>query len=612
MRSEKLTHFAFLILLLAAGTYTFFTYSPIALYFQDSDFAALQLVAHSFIEGKWTPFYVQQPYGGTLLTPLRTLWMWALAIFTHQSPFTFSFSQSFNYFALPTLCVFVIYFYLKRICSQRAAFLVALLFASGQPYWMTYVGCEFYWASLLLGFYFMAVRTRISNPWRDLSLIRFGWMSLLTGISLYTHRVSVVFIIPFFIPNGTLGLISEKVRTEKSSVVAQTIFKISSAFALFFIYIFVSGPNLGTLFGKKIKLHADANLQISVLLLCGWLLWIFRTELNRIFRDVTLLKRAGILILGTGIGLLPEFLYYRFQTGHVATTNIVNGMATSEEMVKAFLFDLPRAVRELASGPDTFAPDLFIRNLAFLFWFLSAHSLFKSFRKNTHVDWRQEPFVIGIILSVFSFVCLKTYTHAPTRYLFLITVFMTPAMGLWIDSKLGGILTEKIPARRVLLIALFLAVLGGQFAYYYGFAKTSQTLAQKFDVPDKYYRVTKAFQKTSVRVVLAEDYAVTNLFTLVAERKPYFITNSRILGPFEAFELAKSEERVGLLLWGTERGTGSPVSILNRNCVITEPVPFLPVEKEFWSSELTGSGLFARDPKNPKGLPLRGWIAHCK
>src|SRR4051812_2288599 len=78
--------------------------------FMDSDDATVPIVTTLFRQGHWSPFYLQQPYGGTAMTVVRTFWVTAWEWLVPGNLNYLSSQMSFTYGVVPVLLAWATFF----------------------------------------------------------------------------------------------------------------------------------------------------------------------------------------------------------------------------------------------------------------------------------------------------------------------------------------------------------------------------------------------------------------------------------------------------------------------------------------------------------------------
>lgn len=464
--------------------------------------------------GRFWLFNFQQTYGGPALTWLRALWVAAL-------PDRISAHGSFTYLVSPLLYTASTYFMLRGVFSKKISFLVSLFPALGLHYWIlsSYVyGNEFYIASLILGQILLGIRLRGPSFLTRKPLTCFA-IAVLCGLSFYVSRASVVFIGVALLPNSVFRQTWHWIRTMQGS--AQWMFR--AGFVFFLVY------GLTLLFQGDfrpflpLKLEAKPNFHAAILCFALSAFLHFKSEFRKNHSKSVIAAIAGFLL-----GASPEIFHSILTLKPPSVGYGGEGQSYSLAQIAENLVSIPGKFLEILGPPGELGLWLFA-----LLWVAAVASLIKIRERS--------PFLgvtcLGILLALAAFVFVRTHTQAPARYLLPIVPFAWVFLAITLHSL-----------RNTRFAHVFAAILiATSLLHRWEIEKSLEPLS-----PDQTLvqmkTIDHAFQEAGVHVILSDDFWLTNQFTYFSDQLRFYVSSVRVYGPPLGFELAQSENRVGILL----------------------------------------------------------------
>lgn len=492
---------------------------PVAPGHLNADFAIYPLTADWIAQGHCVPFQVPFDFGGVSLTALRVPWMWLYEAFSSAPDAALRAHFTFTYGVVPVLLTCAFYFLARAYASASIAFLVGLICSFGFNSWIHQAGVEFYNTYLLAGALLLGIRARYSNPLLEMKAPALFAASALAGLAYYSCRASIVYIVAFFVPYR--WLVTQIRETFKSKNKQERwIIRVACALIGLYLYLSVFGSNLGQISGKPVKLHADPNLKLAILLLGG--LWFWRNRKLRRLR-----QPWPFLIAGAGFvtGMLPEIVYWLGKGKLPPLTG--KGSYTFQETFTAIGMT-PASLVSLLTTPESLARNasiaLFLGLAGFAFWKLRR-------------DPKATPVFLAGALALFAYVRVSTYTLAPPRYLLPIFPALIGAVALGFE-KLRG--TRWI----WLFIACIPIHLGQQIAsrleYRDHLVNSGEARKPLF--------VVETFQKAGVDIVITDSYWHANQHTVISRWKIPFVSNDTSFILPELVSRAYAAERAGILI----------------------------------------------------------------
>lgn len=493
----------------------------------NADIAIFPLIADDLRGGYWQAFLYQQHYGGIALTVVRAGWTVAWETL-FQSPHShLTAHMTFTYGFVPVLLTLSAYYFARGFCSKGAALLVGLIAAVGHHYIITTAfvhGNEFYSTYLILGLVLMGWRLRIDNPWKDLSPIQLVAAGILSGLSFYTHRGSLVFIVAFFTPWQWLTTTAKRVFSPHDRYERMTLWLAGLSFGLYW-YLKIWGENIGVFFGRHVKLHSGANSKLTILLLGALILKTNWRHINKSF-----LIKVAFVVVGLLIGLAPELAHWINQNRFMPL-DANAGAGTGGEYSLSDMFKILAHIL-INVGVMAKADEGFGRNASLLLLIFGIYAFIKAVR----VKPRLRPLLIMIGLTFFSYLTVYTYLFAPSRYLLPAYILILAAYGLLYDSA-----KTKLLRFGVIALAIF------HMGHHLNARERLLQISDESRKVEQMWKVVNTFKKENVSVVIAANFWNTNQFTLMSQRAPYFVSPERHYGPLQGYELVKSTTRIGMI-----------------------------------------------------------------
>ncbi len=496
-----------------------------------SDFAPSYLGADDVRSGEISAFYFGMPYAGATLAPLRAAWC-AVYEFLSRSPLDYIESHSaFSFFVLPFLLACGAYFLSSRFLSRGAA-LVAALFAAADLHFMVgQYGNDPYIAYLALGSLLLALRADRVNPWTELTPSQLVVAGAVAGLAVYTSRICLIYLVAFAVPwqwvRSEAGrLLASSGRTEKCLIAVGT-------FLLgLFVYLEVFGPDLGEIFGRRVRLHAHPNLHLA--LLAFGAAYVLRNGARARGFKLAGLRPFVFFAAGLSIGFLPEAIHWlRLGVLPPAGTGEPNGFPA----FMANAGSIPSSLAEiLTAGKDLGRVASILLGLAGL-WALA--------RLAAREPRRLQGVACVAVLAALAYCRIRTYTNANPRYLLpILPVLWVGVAALWESAR------ARPPAPRRWASAAVGALLLAHLAHQ-GAARASISAD-----PEVAGRLQRSFawvegaRRAGFDLVFSDEYwwHSTNL-AFLARRDPWFVPiGATHLLPPNLASLVSSSRSPGALL----------------------------------------------------------------
>ncbi len=490
-----------------------------------SDMATALLTSDRIRAGHWSPFSFQMDYAGTTLTNFRALWcaIWEKVSTAPNADWTAQ--MAFSYLLTPVLFSTSVVVLLSAYCSRLATAIVGLVFAVGFQFMIAHWGNDAYFTYLCGGMLLLAWRARFENPWTQLTGRQFFWVGVACGILAYTSRISMIFILVFFLP---IPYFWEQLKrlTRATDRVDRVLRDAGAALLVFFILLSSFGGELGTVGGKMVKLHADPNLAYFYLTqLLRYIRWGWAERKTEVFR--LNLRRAAPLALGFGIGMIPEWIHrihglYRIHAP-LRTYNF-QGSAT-------ILGRVPLALKEIFGAGPTIAMTLSA-------WLVTAALIALGIR--ARVDRRFRPVAFSAILITAAFCRIYNYEFGYVPYLLPIIPAVALGMGAlwdWAIRRRGA----------VVLAALGLLTAGHLYGQLRAHSTSARELRESGTI-ERGIEIASTFKEQGLHVVVTDDYWDSNQNSVFAHGDPLFVRDvvDALRHP-RAIELAQSEKSVGFI-----------------------------------------------------------------
>ncbi len=502
------------------------------------DHATAPLTTDEFLNGNITAFLFRMDYAGTTLQPLRVLWYKVWTLFDLTQFARINAHSAFSYVFCPVLMSLSSYYLIRSYVSKNAALFVGIIMAVGLDFLSSQSGNDAYFAYLTLSSALLVWKRNEDNPFWNLRLSRLFIVGIISGLAAYTSRISLLYVLILFLPWGVFTKAIQDTFSVKKS--RNKIERFGWYLFIFFIalwlYLEIFGTNLGTLAGRSIKIHAQPNFNIAIIVFTLLASSVHRSWLQSHFR--ILFIRSICLGCGLLVGLLPEIIH-SISAGKLSSGGS-GSFASLADGFKAFGL-VPGALREIISASPPARDDFgIISQGSTLLLCAALYALFRAYKNDPK---RYQPILLLIGLSVFSFCRIYTYTFANTRYLLPIL----PA--LWV--ALGTFWEYAIHRGKSAIIILVLIS---------GFHSMHQlrTRIEKIEDVKSHPALTQGleiidrFKSEDITLVLSDDYwKATNSLTWLADWNIIFHPSSGAgLKTTEGENRLKNARTIGILKTG--------------------------------------------------------------
>lgn len=508
---------------------------PSGLALLNSDLAIYTVMADLMREGHWSVFQLQDKYGGVFFTVLRAGWsaLWDQAASQITDDWHVAGHMAFTYGVIPTLHAWAAWWMVRQYASRQAALMVGLMMAVGFNFINWKTSTDFFAAFFFIGMLLLGWRGQVRNPFLELSLSRLAFFGFVAGFALYTARASIVFLIAFLFPWRFLweqfkvtyweGL---RGRRPVASWERLALWGVTALFSLF-AYLEVFGPEIGTFFGRPVKLHAQPNLTMALGLLVAIWLWRHRDQI----RD-NILWRSIALFLGGVLGFFPE-IYYWAARGMLPP--LTGGRTYSFKDTLTVLGMVPETLRRFFAGGESV---LQVFSLALLIW--AGVVFVKRVRKSAPL----EVVAFSGILALWAYIRVYTYALGPDRYLLPLMPTLFVALGLlWDEVDL-----KKRPKTSAVLLGLFCLFFVDHLT---GRAQEIHRALQTGIVENTHSTIA-VFRKAGVKAVISDDYWHGNRYSTAARNNPIFAPiHYTYVSPEKAYREVDRSQKVGVLLMDT-------------------------------------------------------------
>jgi hypothetical protein len=501
-----------------------------------SDFAAAISVSDLIRRGQWTPFAFAMDYAGTTLTNLRALFA-AFWEATHSAPDSdWTGQMIFSYLLSPMLLSASVFYLLSRYCSRVATVIVGAVFAAGLQFLVQHWGNDTYLLYLCFGCGLLGFRARYANPWAELTSRQLFATGVACGVAAYTSRISMIYVVAFLVP---LPYFLEQLRwmTRAHDRVDGWLRALGAVMLGLFVYLESFGPDIGTVGGKMIRLHADPNLRIFVWIqLLRYARRAYALRATEAF--VVNARRAAIALGGLLLGMTPEWIHR------------IHGQYRIQEPPRTYNFQdaftilgrVPLALKEIFGAGPT------LGQMASCLLVVGGLAALGTLARRQP---RLRPAAFSAILITGAFCRIYMYEFGHVVYLLPIL----PAVALGI-----GLLWDLALSRRAVAALALLGLLTAGHLYAHLRAR-AENVAQARDSGNvaRAREIVEVFRAEHVRVVITSHYWDSNQYTVFARENPYFTFAQReaIRHP-RAVELAASEPRIGVI-FRPEQETASPM-----------------------------------------------------
>ncbi len=535
-RSDRVRLGVFWLALVMLSVYALDPTARSALSIQNSDSVTSALVANEYRHGWFSAFYWEWPYGGTVFSYLRALatevWSWfapgaegnvrAQLFFSYViSPFLYS----AGIFALASC-------YLSRFGSVCAALFVVV----GLHYTVMLGGWDTGYGYQLVGMAILMWRARLRNPWSELSHAKLFGAGALLGFAIYTHRSLQLYALAFFfVAPGAVRRFRE-LFVRPAPRFARALRGVAFSLLGLWLLIEVFGRDVGSWNGRPVRLDAKPNLVMALVLLS--LLWAFfhRREWAR----PAPLKKAALLAGGFFLGLLPEMLESLRWGRPISGMGVGFSLERDIPTMLKVLGQVPKQLLELtAAGPG-------VARLATALLIAGAIvALVRGVRR----DARLHPLLFLFVAATLAHIRIQIGPgDGNPRYL----MPLLPALCVGVGLAFERLRTARGP---VLFVAIALLAVHGIHH-----TRTHHEAARRADQDpraNEIREIAAEFAARKVPVVLTDDYWNSFVYTFALESRLRF-TSFEILADPHALQIAKTSDRVGLLL----KATAAPPAIV--------------------------------------------------
>ncbi|RYZ85010.1 MAG: hypothetical protein EOP04_16850, partial [Proteobacteria bacterium] len=500
--------------LLAVVTFAHYGFYPIAADLWSWDSGPFMLVAEDVSHGKFSAFYYNHYYGGAVLSWFHGAWVKCVQLLSQRDLLWAH--HSFYYAVVPTALSISTYEMLRAFSSRRSAFLVALIPAFGFLSWIVfYSATEYYVAGYILGCFLLKTRIKWGEPLKIESTFKKFAFFVCVGFAVYTYRAMVIYALGLVVPWKWITQQSKIVLTDKSRM-AKTMRSLIWILLALYVLLDLFGGKLGEYNGKAVKLNAQPNLKIAVILAMFLWAWVRRMDRRLINWKAFVLPCSGLFL-----GALPEIVS---KLSHPISGMDSGTRLASLPQVLETITLIPDRLRELITS-TTEAPlgSVGQTPLHFVSFILVVLSLTILFR---HAK-RQEQYkflIFTVSLSGVTFCCVSSYATANTRWLFssLPVMFIGTA---WLLEHF----IKKYRYGAVIVSTL----LAGHFSNQWIGRKTLQRFAieRPEQLPSwtmgkfsKMNQVIETFKSAQLDLVISDSHFWSNNLSVLSKRKPLFVS----------------------------------------------------------------------------------------
>lgn len=491
-----------------------------------SDFAPAYLGADDFRSGEPSAFYFGMTYGGTTLAPFRALWC-ALYETLSRSPLDYVEAHAaFSFFVLPFLLACCAYFLSARFFSRAGALVAALFAAVDTKFMIGQYGNDTYVAYLALGSVLLALRGDRVNPWVELTRRQLLLAGAVAGLAVYTSRICLIYLVAFAVPWTWVRLEARRLLMSPGRI-EKWLIGVGSVLLGLFVYLEVFGPDVGEVFGRRVRLHAHPNLHFAGLALAAALVLRNRSRLRGI--RPAQIRPFACFAAGFAIGFLPEAIHWlSLGAFPPAGTGEPNGFPA----FMANVGTIPGSLAEiLTAGKD-------LGRMASILLGLAALGALSRFAAREPRGFQGVACVA--VLAALAYCRIRTYTNANPRYLLpILPVLWVGVAALWERARARGWAAAAVGA---LLLA---------HAAHQGVARAS--IPADPEVAGRMQRSfawIEAARRAGLDLVFSDEYwwHSTNL-AFLARREPWFVpTAASTLLPPNLASLVDKSRTPGALL----------------------------------------------------------------
>lgn len=514
-----------------------FWFLSIGLGFTDPDVAWICMDSdrfhHFYLD--FPPFFHTVWYGGNAFSWFRALWtalysLFPISVYGHSA--YQSGHLTFTYLVTPLFVTFATYYLLSHLFRLLPALLMSLVAAVGINHFLIRYGFDWHVGSYIFACLFFAWKTKYPNAFFKSSTRELLFFAFLSGLAIYNGRNTLICVFLFWLP---LEETYAWLKNQWKQGLQNRFEKISFYSAVFliglFFYLEIFGSNLGTIYGKPLKLQSQPNAQYAFILIVIILL---RRNLNFLVNNTLILKRFGLATFAFLVGFLPEIIY-SFKEGHIPDSGTW-GSNDFEGFFKLFGY-LPRAFSELIAGQDL----QLLRQPSVL---LAVFGIVAIFWGALIKDARLRPIAIYLVICFYSFCRVWTFTPGAVRYLFMIFPAIIAGSAFFTQ-----IILDK---NKKFLTAILAFLLIGQVTFQIK-QRIEMTQNPKISENLDFMRqVNAVFTRENLDTILTNDYDEGNTYSFAADKKLAYLNPGRVhpLYVAEKYRLAETGEtkEIGLLI----------------------------------------------------------------
>jgi len=504
--------------------------------------------------GTWSAFPFQQGYGGTLPALVRSVWALIteplIALFPSRLPPHVTAHMIFSYMIEPLAIALTAFFALKGTVSRIGAFLAALCCAVGFHEWVYLYGNDYYMALVVMGLLFLKIKTRHENPFATMKAGELLLTGFFCGIALWTFRPTIIFMVALFTPFHLVLPELRRILAARGKIERFIFWTLAAAMVLQLV-IWMAGPDIGTIAGRRVRLHAGSNMRIVGAL--ALLLWI-KTRLSSL--QPRHFVKAALVAAAAVTGFIPELSFMLTRPDASFGNWMTNDFGGALDTLK----QLPHSLLELMTGEDHLSLYTGMdRNAPIILLVLSTFALLRGAAR----DRKLVPPLVIAVLAVIAYLRVYMTGPAEARYLYPLFPVIIFSIGVLWDA------TTKTRAARILVLLLIALNCGYQINQRRALAAFSQNSGRVHSIME----TVSLMQKQDVPVVISDSYWHANAFSFVSRGKPLFASGTAEWGPPEARALALSTDLAGILLTGNTAPTADGIVTLLGKSFALSPLP---------------------------------------
>ncbi|MGE4232466.1 MAG: hypothetical protein AB7F43_03970 [Bacteriovoracia bacterium] len=544
----------FLLVLVVWATHSFIVPYGIALH--NSEWSAFLLAADKIREGYFSAFAFQCDYGGLTLTYVRAFFV---AFWTLFSEDTLQAHMFFSYVVVPALLVLSCYFMVLQYVEKKAAFLTALFASFGFQIWVFLTGNDFYPMYLMLGFVLFGIRAKMTNIFVEKSKSKIFIVGLIIGQMIYASRATLPIVVAFFLNWGWLRVQILDFLTLRFSKkpALKGLFWIAVILISSGVYLEAFGRDLGSIFGRQIRMDGKPNLHIAAYLIAiYWLAANYKTEV------LPRMNPIGIIFGGVFFGLLPEIVHW-MRLGLLGPPHVIFTQSFQESF--STLGYLPSRLRMLVSGDQAYRvlslpEDGIGQNACALLLIVSLFFVGKSLRKKKSIE--SIAWIVFLIVGAFCRIKMPYEEVAPARY--LVPLFIAYLVGLALFFEWSFLMFKKSKnfQNKVISCVVYALVVGSVFHQLHSRLRMVDQIKAS-DHIDEVAKITTTFLFNKINFVISDDFWFSNNLIVFSNWKLKVWASWRNWGPEEIQAEAHSVRRAGILL-SADKGIQEFVDLLGK------------------------------------------------